>query len=76
MTIESFLSPCGRGKGLCLKSKGVTQTSYFTSGLILSLSKDEAAAHPVDASSSHKLRMRRMSTDAPGLRIASGLASA
>ncbi len=31
-----------------------------TSGLILSLSKDEAAACPVDASSFDKLRMRRM----------------
>ena len=33
-------------------------TSTF--GLILSLSKDEAAARPVDASSFDKLRMRRM----------------
>ncbi len=34
----------------------------FTIGLILGLSKDEAPARPVDASSFDKLRMRRMLT--------------
>ena len=32
----------------------------FTFGLILSLSKDEAAVGPMDASSFDKLRMRRL----------------
>ncbi len=37
----------------------------LTFGLILSSSKDEAAAPPADASSFDKLRMRRMLTAAP-----------
>ncbi len=35
------------------------QTACASFGLILSLSKDEAAARPVDASSFDRLRMRR-----------------
>ena len=36
------------------------QNASASPGLILSLSKDEAAAPPVDASSFDRLRMRRM----------------
>ena len=41
--------------------------AHLTFGLILSLSKDEAAVRPVDASSFDKLRMRRLLMFALGL---------
>ena len=38
----------------------IAGTTHLKFGLILSLSKDEAAVRPVNASSFDKLRMRRM----------------
>ena len=47
-----------------MKIAGIADLTF---GLILSLSKDEAAVRPVDASSFDKLRMRRMQTFTPYL---------
>ncbi len=47
----------------------IAGNAYVSVGLILSLSKDGAAARPVDASSFDKLRMRRMPAVTLGLTL-------